>query len=56
MFPQGFLSHLLYGIDATDGTTLGSVVLLLTGVALVSQFIPAYRASAVQPAFALRAE
>ncbi len=50
------LSNLLYGIEATDATTLGPIVLLMTGIALISLYIPAYRASTVQPAFTLRAE
>jgi putative ABC transport system permease protein len=49
-----FLSSLLYGISATDPTTFLWVSLFLVGVALAASFIPAYRATRVNPLVALR--
>jgi len=52
----GFLSSLVYGLKTTDPWTLsaGSVLLLL--VALFSMYLPALRASKVDPKVALRYE
>ena len=50
------LSSLLYGISATDPAVLGVVILLLVAVASAAAFIPARRASRVDPVVALRHE
>ncbi len=51
-----FLSSLLYGLKPDDPGTLISAALLLLGTALAAGWIPAWRASRVQPMEALRHE
>jgi len=50
------LQQFLFGIGATDAVTFISVATLLTAVALVACWIPARRATQVDPMIALRAE
>jgi putative ABC transport system permease protein len=50
------LSGMLYGISPTDFVTLSAVVLIVLGVATAACFIPAVRASRVDPLVALRHE
>jgi predicted permease len=48
------LSGVLFGISAADPVTLISVPALLTAVALLASWVPAWRATRVHPAVALR--
>jgi len=48
------MNRLLFGIRPTDPATFISVALVLMGVAAAACFIPARRASAIDPLIALR--
>jgi len=48
------IASLLFGTQPTDPTTYGGMIVLLTAVALVAGFLPARRASRIDPMVALR--
>jgi len=51
-----FLSSLLFGVEPNDPLTFGIVALALTGIALLAAYIPARRATEINPMAALRHE
>jgi ABC-type antimicrobial peptide transport system permease subunit len=50
------ISSLLYGLEPFDPLTLGIVVIAIVGTAILAGYIPARRASRIDPMAALRHE
>jgi predicted permease len=50
------IASLLFGTEPTDAATYAGIVLLLSAVALMAAYIPARRASRIDPMVALRGE
>jgi len=51
-----FVSSMLFGLTATDPLTIGAAAAVLTTAGLLAGFLPAWRASQVDPMVALRYE
>jgi putative ABC transport system permease protein len=50
------MSSLLFGVGTGDPATFALIVLLLTGVSLIACYLPARRATRIDPLIALRSE
>ena len=56
IFLARLLSGLIFGVSATDWTTFGAVLAAMAAVALAASYVPARRASRLDPTMALRHE
>ena len=50
------MQGILFGTAPTDPATFAVVSAVLAGIALVATYVPAYRASRIDPATSLKAE
>jgi ABC-type antimicrobial peptide transport system permease subunit len=51
-----FISSMLFGVSSTDVVTYLGVSVVLAGVALLASYVPARRATQIDPLVALRQE
>jgi ABC-type antimicrobial peptide transport system permease subunit len=50
------LTSMLYGVTSSDPLTFGAIAIVVAAVALLASFLPARRASMIDPMEALRAD
>jgi ABC-type lipoprotein release transport system permease subunit len=50
------MTALLYGVTASDPLSLAAISTLLLGIVLAAAYVPARRATRVEPTVALRTE
>jgi putative ABC transport system permease protein len=50
------MRSLVFGVEPTDAATFAAVTLLLASAALVASYLPARRATRIDPLTSLRAE
>ena len=56
MFASRVVEGMLFGVTTNDPTTLVAVAVLMGAVGVIAAWVPALRASSVQPVEALRSE
>jgi ABC-type antimicrobial peptide transport system permease subunit len=56
LFASRVVEGMLYGVTTNDPTTLVAVAVLMGAVGVIAAWVPAMRASSVQPVEALRSE
>ncbi len=52
----GVIENMLFGVSSRDPVTIAGVVGLLAGIALLASYLPARRATRLDPSVALRQE
>ena len=50
------MASLLFGVGAVDATTFATVPLILAAIALIATYVPAWRATQVDPMIVFREE
>jgi predicted permease len=50
------MRNVLIGVSPTDALTYGAAVVIVGGLAMISSYVPAWRASRVEPAMVVRAD
>jgi putative ABC transport system permease protein len=50
------MKNLLFEVSSTDPSTFGLITLLVVGVALIASYVPARRATKIDPLQSIRSE